>query len=105
MSKHKRILGIVFLLFGVLVSVAVGSVLRANPLGELTSAQQIGILSTLFFGVAFVAAGYALLVGLRWASKLCLPISVFVLFAFPVGTAIGGYYLWYYYKFRRVGDT
>lgn len=84
-----------------MVSAAVGSILRANPLGELTSAQLSGIFSTLLLGVAFVAAGYALMVGLRWAPKICLPISVFAIFAFPVGTAIGGYYLWYYYKFRR----
>lgn len=105
MNRHKRIIGVAFLLFGLILSWATGSILRANPISGLTTEQQLGILGALFFGLLFIVAGYSLLANLKWAPKVCFPISIFALFMFPVGTGIGGYYLWYHHKLSRNDDT
>ncbi len=88
---HKRIIGILWIVVGALII----SVVALNT-GKIPSpALGIGI------SVLFLAAGFSLLAGLPRSSWICLPCSALSLFTFPVGTLIGIYYLWYYFKIER----
>lgn len=52
-------------------------------------------------GLVNFSAGYSLLASLPWSRWLCLPVAVLSLPAFPIGTALGGYYLWYYFAVEK----
>ena len=53
------------------------------------------LIVTLIYG----AAGLSLLMNSRYSFWICLPFSIVSLFYFPFGTASGGYYLWYFWKY------
>lgn len=94
MHTHRRIIAISWLLFGVLIISVIGMNLDSDKTLVLTFGGVIGAI--------FAGAGFTLLSNFRWASQLCLPCAALSLFTFPIGTVIGLYYLWYYFKFDRV---
>ena len=67
-------------------------------------AYLLGIVATLFYGVIALAAGYGLWLSKSWARSLGMFLSVFLLFAIPVGTIIGAVIIWYLHK-QEVRDT
>jgi len=94
MKTHKRIIGICWIIFGALF---------ITPLllkfGEMAGMKAAGIAAV---SLTFLVAGFMLVANLRRSSWICLPCSALSLFTFPVGTVIGAYYLWYYFKLERV---
>ena len=105
MIRHRRALGVLFLLMAAIICVAVVSIESANPFDTLSRETQISLLGALLVGLWNLAAGYALLVNLAWASRVCVPLSVVSLFTFPIGTAIGAYYLWFYFRSKNASNT
>ena len=47
----------------------------------------------------FLVVALTLILNYRHAAWICVPFSVAMLIYFPLGTALGGYYLWYFWKF------
>lgn len=93
-NVHKQIIGVCWIILGALI---------ISPLVmKLNSANnQITILGILF-GLIYVVSGFVLMANLRKSRWVCLPCAVISLFSFPVGTPIGIYYLWYYFKYEKV---
>jgi hypothetical protein len=93
MNLHKQIIGISWISFGALVlSLIVLSFNAGKPLMVALGVAE---------GALFVGAGFALLANLRNSSWICLPCSALSLFSFPIGTVLGIYYLWYYFKVEK----
>jgi len=90
LNFHKRIIGICWLLLGVLIL----SMLVTSYAAMETSKLFVGGLE----GLLLTAAGFMLLAKLPQSWRLCLPSAALSLFIVPVGTAIGLYYLWYYFR-------
>jgi hypothetical protein len=94
MNTHKRIIGICWIVFGALILSLL--VLKSDQL------QGGSIVAVVLVGLAFLAAGFSLVANIRRSSWICLPCSALSLFTFPIGTVIGAYYLWYYFKLERM---
>ncbi|HCI13003.1 MAG: hypothetical protein A2063_04500 [Gallionellales bacterium GWA2_60_142] len=94
MKTHKRIIGICWIVFGALILSLL--VLKSDQL------QGGSIVAVVLVGLAFLAAGFSLVANIRRSSWICLPCSALSLFTFPIGTVIGAYYLWYYFKLERM---
>ena len=90
MNTHKRIIGILWI-----VTALILAVLLLLTLDRLSS--QVITLALLLCFVQLLA-GYSLLKNFRWSHWLNLPLAVVSLSNVPVGTFIGLYYLWYYFK-------
>ncbi len=88
---HKRIIGILWIVIGALIV----SLVMLNT-GKIQH-PVLGIAISL----TFLTAGFALLANFRYTSWICLPCAALSLFAFPVGTAVGIYYLWYFFRIER----
>ncbi len=94
MNIHKRIIGICWLLFGVLIL----SLLGINLGHTETRIAVVGLM----VGLTYTAGGFALLSKMPRAWRIALPCALLSLFSFPIGTPIGIYYLWYYFKRERL---
>jgi hypothetical protein len=115
MRDHIRILGILNIVMGCLtaligigVLIALGgaagivsvSALSGNDNGEAAAAPiiaLIGICIAVFFivlSLPSIIGGWGLLRFKPWARILMIIVSVFHLFNFPFGTALGAYGLW-----------
>lgn len=90
MNIHQRIIGLCWLMFALLILPM--TLLHLDDLAtwKLTAGIAMGLL--------FLAAGLALLLKYRHAHFIALPCAVLSLITFPVGTPIGVYYFWYYFK-------
>lgn len=111
-DNHKRILGIVYLIsgilsvFGMLLLNAFLSVIfsfalqEANPEEQraiefaLSIAQYVPLFVIIFFSVPTLIAAYGLLSRKSWATLFALIVGCLKLFSFPIGTAIGVYSIW-----------
>lgn len=91
---HKRIIGVSWLLLGVLIL----SMLATSFAALASSKVFVGALE----GLLFTASGFMLLAKLPHSWRLCLPCAALSLFTVPVGTAIGFYYLWYYFRREKL---
>lgn len=94
MNTHKRIIGICWVAFGALIL----ALLMLNFGSVKNQVVFIGVA----VGLIFLVAGFSLLANFRRSTWICLPCSALSLFTFPVGTVIGAYYLWYYFKVERL---
>lgn len=98
MNKKFEISGWSFIAYGVLFSIT--SILALLMLSKFDdSFPHIGIFHAFFvFGVAIniltVFCGAGLLMGKEYVHKIALPVSIFLLLNVPVGTVVGGIYLW-----------
>jgi len=107
MNKHRVILGWLFFSIALLISVAVIFTLK-NYFGNAGTARSEHIVRiALIVATLFAAAGLSLLIDFRYSTWICLPFSVLILFSFPVGTFMGGYYIWYYWRhlYKRINDA
>lgn len=82
--KHRRIIGAIWILLAIIVLLFSGK--------TLSSVVSI---------VLLVIVGFSLISNLSWSRWICLPFSVLALLNIPIGTAIGGYYLWYYFSIEK----
>jgi len=90
MNIHKRIIGVCWVLFGALIL----SLLAVNFSSTDTRITFVGVL----VGLTYAVAGFALLSNWPRSWRIGLPCAALSIFSFPVGTAIGFYYLWYYFR-------
>ncbi len=103
--KHKRIIGIAWIVVGIAVFlIPVVSIAYVYFRGEVVHGYQafyyvFSIRSLV--AILQIIAGYFLLKNRSWVHRLCLPIAIFTLLSFPFGTALGAYYLWYYFAVER----
>lgn len=114
METHKRILGILYIVSGVLqiIGMMVVSLLfsflfpfafeRAHVEEQWILEWIVPFIRAIAFGVVLLFAlpsiigGAGLLQQKKWAMILTLVLGCFKLFAFPVGTALGVYTIWVY---------
>ena len=94
MNLHKQIIGICWLLLGALII--------AFLVMKLDSVQILLVILGMLAGLIYLAAGFSLLANLRRSHWICLPCSALSLLSFPVGTLLGIYYLWYYFRIEQV---
>ncbi len=100
MKKHKRIIGVLFLLLGFLFIMPFTSMFGSFPI----SGGVGGLLSTILtiiIGVLYLFAGYGFLTDLHWCESIAIPMGVLALILFPVGTVLGVYWGWYQFNSIR----
>ena len=97
--RHRRIIGYLWLIPGC-VGMALASYSIVNALVR-DPEKALGFIPGITLSVLLVVAGYSLIKSLPWSRRLCLPISVLALTVFPIGTMLGGYYLWYFLDIER----
>ncbi|MDH3608160.1 MAG: hypothetical protein OEQ24_02810 [Gammaproteobacteria bacterium] len=99
-DKHRKLLGNIFFGLGVIIMVLLLITLLNNP-GSTEEAQKNSqiYISMLISVSIFITCGLALLSNHQLAHWICIPVSIIFIFAFPIGTAVGGYCLWYFWKF------
>ena len=66
---------------------------------EGTPQQQQVVIYAVVIAALFLAVGLTLILNYRHSHWMCLPLSVMMLIYFPIGTALGGYYIWYFWKY------
>ncbi|MBS1554173.1 MAG: hypothetical protein JSU09_04540 [Bacteroidetes bacterium] len=123
MESHKRVVGILYIVTGVLqfivmllVSVLISSLIPFIADNAEENARWvfdwlvpfiniIAAIVIIFFSIPSVVGGAALLQGKSWALTLLLILGCFKLFSFPIGTAIGIYTIWVYAEDKKLGTT
>ncbi|MFM7486834.1 MAG: hypothetical protein ACKO13_07925 [Cytophagales bacterium] len=123
MESHKRVVGILYIVTGVLqfivmllVSVLISSLIPFIADNAAENARWvfdwlvpfiniIAVIVIIFFSIPSVVGGAALLQGKSWALTLLLILGCFKLFSFPIGTAIGIYTIWVYAEDKKLGTT
>lgn len=105
MNRHYRLLGSLYIGLGALVLVVFvpwvaflgGSILLEDLLQVDLAGSAIFLLTVFIagaFAVANIAAGFALYTGRGWGRILAAVMAVFLLSAFPFGTALAVYTGW-----------
>lgn len=98
-NKHRILIGWLFQAMAMLLAVFIAFAWkRVFGPDALPGEAQI-IIYAIAVAVLFVAIGLTLLLNYRNAHWVCLPFSVVILVYFPLGTALGGYYIWYFWKY------
>jgi hypothetical protein len=105
MEQHVKILGITYIVYGIIGLLPIGFILLllVGPgmlSGDMTA---IAIMSTIalfacamlfLFSIPEIIAGIWLMQYKQWARWLTIVLGILNLLAFPVGTALGIYTLW-----------
>jgi hypothetical protein len=99
LEKHRVIIGWLFQAVTMLLAVIVAFTWKKAFGTEGTPQEQQIVFFAVVIAVLFLAVGLTLILNYRHAVWICLPFSVVILIKFPLGTALGGYYLWYFWKF------
>lgn len=103
MKRHRVILGWLFFGMAMLVAVALVFAWRGH-FGDPASPPVAHTLKVATLAATlFALAGLSLLLDWRRAHWLCLPVAVTSLFYLPLGTLLGGYYLWFFWQQKRAG--
>lgn len=107
MDKHRVIIGWLFESMAMLLAVFIAYVWKRAMSPEAPAGEAQVIFYAIAVAVLFALVGLTLLMRYRNAHWVCLPFSLVILFYFPLGTALGGYYLWYFWKFlyRKRDET
>ncbi len=92
-NVHKQIIGVCWIIFGALIFSLL--VLKFDSVSRLIA------ISGMLVSLVYLAAGFTLMANLRKSSWICLPCSVLSLLNFPLGTLLGIYYLWYYFRIEQ----
>lgn len=104
-ARHRRIIGYLWLVAGgaglALLSYAI---LRHAP-ASMQPEAALRLLPGAVLSLLSICGGYALLRDRPWSRWLCLPVSILILTAVPVGTMTGGYYLWYFAAFEKTSGN
>lgn len=119
MESHKRILGILYIVTGLLnlfamVFVALFSLFFPMIFEHANIDEQwflvwvvpfirtIAVIVVLLITIPSLIAGWGLLGQRHWAMTLALILGCLKLFSFPFGTAIGIYTIWVYAEDHRI---
>lgn len=123
METHKRILGIIFIIwgvfriFGMIFLISFFSLFMPLILEELPADDQWAVawlepfFQTLGLGIIFLFAVPAIIAGIgllnkkTWAPTMALIFGCLGMFNFPVGTAIGAYAIWVYIEHNKEKHT
>jgi NADH:ubiquinone oxidoreductase subunit K len=99
LDKHRVVIGWLFEAMTMLLAVFIAFTWKKAFGAEGSPQEQQIILYAVTIAVLFLAVGLTLLLNYRYAAWICVPFSVVMLIYFPIGTALGSYYLWYFWKF------
>jgi len=120
MESHRRVLGILYIVTGVLqliglllLRVLISSFIPflSDQAGEdarwvfdwlVPFITTIATVIIMIISIPSVIGGAALLYEKSWALTLLLIIGCFKLFSFPIGTAIGVYTIWVYAENKKM---
>ena len=119
MDTHKKILGIIYIAYGSFLFLILslvyflifGIIIRNNIERDMSPHEAELVISIvrfifgfiiIFFTVPSVIGGIALLTKKNWGMILLLIVGCLSLLSFPIGTAIGGYTLWVYFKEQEI---
>ncbi len=123
MESHKRILGIIYIVSGILlvlvmmfVSIFLSFLVPwlANSAAEdqqwvftwlVPFIGAIAIFVCVFIALPSMIAGWGLLNNKPWAMVLALVVGCLRIFSFPIGTAIGIYTIWIYVEDNRIKNA
>ena len=99
MDKHRVIIGWLFASIAMLIAVFVAFTWKkAFGVDGILHDQEV-IKYSVAVAVLFCAVALTLILNYRHAAWICVPFSVAILIYFPIGTALGAYYLWYFRKY------
>jgi hypothetical protein len=99
LERHRVIIGWLFEAVTMLLAVFIAFTWKeAFGSGGTLQEQQI-VVYAVVIAVLFLAVGLTLILNYRHSTWVCLPLSVMMLIYVPIGTALGGYYIWYFMKF------
>jgi hypothetical protein len=99
LDKHRVIIGWLFQAVTMLLAVFVTFAWKKAFGTDGTPQEQQIVFFAIAVAALFLVVGLTLILNYRHSVWFCLPLSVASLIYFPVGTALGGYYLWYFWKF------
>ncbi|MDD5058694.1 MAG: hypothetical protein PHQ60_12560 [Sideroxydans sp.] len=99
MQKHRVIIGWLFAAVAMLLTVFLVFTWKKAFGADATAHTQYVVGYAVVVALMFCAVALTLLLDYRNSTWVCLPFSVVLLFYIPLGTLLGGYYLWYYWKF------
>lgn len=119
MDSHKRILGILYVVTGILLLFGMMFVsiffsmfipLIADQAGDdqwvftwlVPFIRAIAIFVCIVIALPSLIAGWGLLNNRSWTMMLALIVGCLRLFSFPIGTAIGIYTIWVYAEDNRL---
>lgn len=119
MESHKRILGIIYIVTGILLlfGMMIASFFISLIIPWLSESagdgqwvftwlvpliRAIALFVCIFIALPSLIAGWGLLNGRSWAMTLALVVGCLRLFSFPIGTAIGIYTIWVYVEDNRL---
>lgn len=119
LDDHKKILGVLYVITGVLTIMAmlmlraIFTTIYAFVFAEAEQEEQaafqlamaiVGYVQVLvlFIAIPTLIAGIALLTRQSWGVLMALIMAVFKLFSFPIGTAIGIYAIWIYSEDQKL---
>lgn len=101
-AVHKPIIGAIWLTIGIgVILVLAYFVFFALGWDEVGIDIHLQLGAYMLLGVLQVLTGLALLLDVAWSRWLSIPLSILALPVFPLGTALGGYYFWYYLNFEH----
>lgn len=103
-DKHRVIIGWLYEAMAMLLAVFVAYVWKRAMSPESPPGEAQIILYAIVVAALFAVLGLTLLLKFKRSYWACLPFSVMMLIYFPVGTALGGYYIWYFWKFHYRKD-
>ncbi|HOK53373.1 MAG TPA: hypothetical protein PLU88_05230 [Armatimonadota bacterium] len=114
MEKHFRILGYLFIAFGILDAVSILAIWFRPDILRMIGAQQpspggplmtIAVIVGLAISVIYIVAGWSLLNRKDWARTITIIGSILAIFdLFPLGIALGIYGLWAMFSSRGRED-
>lgn len=98
-EKHRIIIGWLFEAMAMLLAVFIAFAWKRAFSSDAAPNEAQIVVYAIAVAALFIAVGLTLILDYRRSYWVCLPFSVVILVYFPLGTALGGYYLWYYWKF------
>ena len=99
MERHRVIIGWLFEAVTMLLVVFIAFTWKKAFGTDGTPQEQYMVFYTIVVAALFVVVGLTLILNYRHAAWICVPFSVAMLIYVPLGTALGGYYLWYFWRF------
>jgi len=104
LKNYYKVTGYAFILYGFLglaISIYFGSNSDGLAFNNFNTIF-VYVLYCLFITVHFLAflSGFYLIKGAPKVHKVALPIAIIIMLNFPIGSAIGGFYLWQYSKYK-----
>ncbi len=122
MDSHKRILGIIYVVTGILLLFGMMMVSMffsmfitwiADAAGDdqwvftwlVPFVRAIALFVCIAIALPSLIGGWGLLNQRTWAMPLVLVVGCLRLFSFPIGTAIGIYTIWVYVEDSRLKQT